>query len=61
MFMDTNGPFIGPGHAGIIEENGKYNLSCHFYDGTTPNGASKLAVRPLTWDAQGWPVAGEVQ
>ena len=57
IFLDTEKPFIGPGHAGIVEDNGKYYISCHFYDGTA-NGASKLSVRPLTWGADGWPVAG---
>jgi len=51
--------YIGPGQAGIFEENGKFWFSCHYYDGTTPNGASILSIRPLTWDAAGWPVAGE--
>jgi arabinan endo-1,5-alpha-L-arabinosidase len=51
--------FIGPGQAGIFEENGKFWFSCHYYDGTTPNGASILSIRPLTWDADGWPVAEE--
>lgn len=60
IFMDTEGPFIGPGHAGIIEENGKYWVSCHYYDGSA-NGASKLAIRPLTWDDKGWPVAGKAE
>jgi arabinan endo-1,5-alpha-L-arabinosidase len=57
VFLTTRGPYIGPGHPGIIEVDGKSYVSCHFYDGTA-NGASKLAIRPLTWDAQGWPVAG---
>ena len=56
--VDTQGPFIGPGHAGIIEDGGKSWFSCHFYDGTTPRGISRLAIRPLTWSADGWPVVG---
>src|SRR6185503_17320756 len=46
--------FIGPGHAGILEEGGKFWFSCHFYDGTQ-RGASTLAIRPLQWGADGWP------
>ena len=53
----TVGPFIGPGHAGIIEVNGKSWFSCHFYDGTA-RGASKLSIRPLTWIPDGWPELG---
>lgn len=49
---------VGPGHAGIIEDAGKYWFSFHYYDATA-NGASILGVRPLTWDKDGWPVAGE--
>jgi arabinan endo-1,5-alpha-L-arabinosidase len=60
MVVDTVGPFIGPGHAGIIEKDGKSWFSCHFYDGTTPRGISRLSIRPLTWDAAGWPVVGEM-
>ncbi len=58
--VDTVGPYIGPGHAGIIEDGGKFWFSCHFYDGTS-RGASKLSIRPLTWDANGWPVVGECE
>jgi arabinan endo-1,5-alpha-L-arabinosidase len=53
-FLKTDGPFIGPGHAGIISEGGTNWFSCHFYDGTR-NGVSMLAVRPLQWNANGWP------
>jgi len=58
-FLSTEGPFIGPGHAGILHEGGRYWLSLHYYDGTQ-RGMSNLAIRPLQWDADGWPVAGRV-
>jgi arabinan endo-1,5-alpha-L-arabinosidase len=54
LLLGTTGPFIGPGHAGIIGANGREWLSCHFYDGTR-RGASTLAIRPLHWAADGWP------
>jgi arabinan endo-1,5-alpha-L-arabinosidase len=54
LFLGTDGPFIGPGHAGIFEEDGRLWFSCHFYDGTQ-RGASTLALRSLRW-ANGWPV-----
>ena len=57
--VDTEGPFIGPGHAGIIEVDGKFWFSCHFYDGTD-RGVSKLSIRPLTWNSEGWPVIGKL-
>ncbi len=58
--LDRDGIFIGPGHAGIIEAGGKSWISCHFYDGSAA-GRPKLAVRPLTWDEQGWPLVGKLE
>ncbi len=55
LFLGSEGDFIGPGHAGIIEVDGKFWFSCHFYDGATPRGTSLLATRLLHWDADGWP------
>ena len=53
-FLNTSGPFIGPGQAGIYSENGTDWLSCHFYDGEQ-RGLSKLAILPLDWTTNGWP------
>jgi arabinan endo-1,5-alpha-L-arabinosidase len=58
--LATDGAFIGPGHAGIFEERGKFWFSCHFYDGTQ-RGASTLAIRPLRWGGDGWPVLDAVE
>jgi arabinan endo-1,5-alpha-L-arabinosidase len=55
-FLATTGNLIGPGHAGIIQVGDKYYYSCH-YENTGPGGGT-LSVRPLTWDADGWPVPG---
>jgi len=55
LVLETQGRFIGPGHAGILKEGEKHWLSCHFYDGDE-NGRSKLAIRALEWDKDGWPV-----
>jgi arabinan endo-1,5-alpha-L-arabinosidase len=54
VFLKTSGPFIGPGHAGIITANGTNWFSCHFYDGTR-RGLSTLAILPLHWRTNGWP------
>jgi arabinan endo-1,5-alpha-L-arabinosidase len=54
LVLDTTGPFIGPGHAGIISVGGTNWLSCHFYDGTR-RGMPTLAILPLRWSADGWP------
>ncbi|HHY85937.1 MAG TPA: arabinan endo-1,5-alpha-L-arabinosidase [Verrucomicrobia bacterium] len=56
LFLGTEGKFIGPGHAGIYSEGGTNWFGMHFYDGTRPNGDSTLAIRTLSWGADGWPV-----
>jgi arabinan endo-1,5-alpha-L-arabinosidase len=53
-FLSTTGPFIGPGHAGIVAAGGGDWLSCHFYDGTR-RGMPTLALLPLRWHTNGWP------
>ena len=61
LLFGSEGPMIGPGHAGIVvDKDGREQFSFHFYDGTN-NGKPMLGIRPLTWDAQGWPVLGEVR
>jgi arabinan endo-1,5-alpha-L-arabinosidase len=54
LFLETKGQFIGPGHAGIFSQGRKRWLSCHYYDGTR-RGAATLAIRPIQWNAEGWP------
>jgi arabinan endo-1,5-alpha-L-arabinosidase len=54
LVLGTEGPFIGPGHAGILCEGTNTWLSCHFYDGTR-YGAPTLALLPLRWSTDGWP------
>jgi arabinan endo-1,5-alpha-L-arabinosidase len=67
LVLGNEGPFIGPGQPSILaepDESGRtdrgaerYHLICHFYDATR-RGRSTLAIRPLEWDADGWPVVG---
>jgi arabinan endo-1,5-alpha-L-arabinosidase len=57
LVLETEGRFIGPGHAGILREGEAYWMSYHFYDGED-NGRPKLAIRPLEWTKDGWPVVG---
>ncbi len=59
VLLESEGPFIGPGHPGITAIDGREWFSCHFYD-ATQNGRPTYALRPLTWDADGWPVVGTV-
>jgi arabinan endo-1,5-alpha-L-arabinosidase len=54
--MDVKlGPLTGPGHAGIIEKDGKSWFSCHFEADDRMNGEATLAVMPITWTEDGWP------
>ena len=58
-FLETTRPYVGPGHAGIIEVNGQSWLSCH-YEGveSAPSKrrrSSPVAILPLRWTADDWP------
>jgi len=55
LVLGTEGRFIGPGHAGILHEGETFWLSYHVYD-AEDNGRARLALRPIQWDADGWPV-----
>lgn len=54
--LASEGRFIGPGHAGLFEDGDRTLLSYHFYDAEA-NGRPRLAIRPLEWDEDGWPLA----
>ncbi len=59
LLLETEGRFIGPGHAGVFQDCDRTLLSFHFYDGDH-DGRTRLAIRPLEWDMDGWPrVAGK--
>ena len=53
--LSAAGRYRGPGHTGILQENGVSYFSHHYYD-AYDNGAPKLGLAKLTWDAAGWPV-----
>jgi arabinan endo-1,5-alpha-L-arabinosidase len=55
LFLGTTGPLVGPGHAGIIVDNGTNWFSCHFESGGAGRRGSVLAIVPLRWNADGWP------
>ncbi|QKG56499.1 family 43 glycosylhydrolase [Hymenobacter sp. BRD128] len=52
--LSGQGRFIGPGHAGLLTENGVTYFSHHYYDGYD-SGAPKLGLARLTWGTTGWP------
>jgi arabinan endo-1,5-alpha-L-arabinosidase len=53
----TNGPLIGPGHAGTLNAQGKTWLTSDFEGDLRMNGRATLAIMPLRWNADGWPEA----
>jgi arabinan endo-1,5-alpha-L-arabinosidase len=54
LFLNSEGPRIGPGHAAILKDGERDWFSYHYYDGSE-HGISKLGIFPLTWAADGWP------
>lgn len=59
VFLETESPVIGPGHASVQLIDGREWFGYHFYD-ATQNGRATYALRPLTWDSEGWPVGAKV-
>jgi arabinan endo-1,5-alpha-L-arabinosidase len=51
--LATSGRYIGPGHFGLLRENGSNFVSIHYYDGNA-NGAAKLDVINMGFSG-GWP------
>lgn len=59
LVLGSDGPFIGPGHASIMTIGDREWFGCHFYD-ATQHGQPRYALRPLGWEADGWPVVGKI-
>jgi arabinan endo-1,5-alpha-L-arabinosidase len=53
----TNGPLIGPGHAGTLSAQGKEWFTSDFEGDLRMDGKATLAIMPLRWNADGWPEA----
>jgi arabinan endo-1,5-alpha-L-arabinosidase len=53
----TNGPLIGPGHAGTLNAQGKDWFTSDFEGDLRMDGKATLAIMPLRWKADGWPEA----
>ena len=49
------GPLTGPGHAGIVEKDGKSWFSCHFEADDRMGGKATLGIMPIRWSEDGWP------
>jgi arabinan endo-1,5-alpha-L-arabinosidase len=59
LVLERQGRWIGPGHNSVLNDNCKYYLVYHTYDGDN-RGQSVLQIRPLTWDKNGWPKPGDI-
>ncbi len=55
MLLESSGRYIGPGHAGILNDGGTEWFTYHYYDGNDL-GASKHGLSQLGWDENDWPV-----
>lgn len=53
--MVSSGRYIGPGHFGLLRDNGRNLVSTHYYDGYD-GGNSKLDIADLQFTNDGWPV-----
>ena len=51
----TSGNFVGPGHFGLLRENGRNIVSLHYYDGNN-EGKSKLDIASLQFTEDDWPI-----
>ncbi len=54
IFLESSARFIGPGQAGILNDNGTNWFTYHYYDGNN-SGTATLGAGRL-WSAGGWPV-----
>lgn len=57
FLANTNGPLIGPGHAGTLNAEGKQWFTSDFEGDIRMDGKATLAIMPLRWNAAGWPEA----
>jgi arabinan endo-1,5-alpha-L-arabinosidase len=58
LFLASQGNDIGPGHFGPLDDDGVEKFSCHYEGVIGGSRRSILAVRPLLWTTDGWPIAG---
>ncbi len=54
LFLQGTGKYIGPGHMGILSDNGTNCFTYHYYDANN-FGTPTLDVEPLSWTSDNWP------
>lgn len=57
LVLKGQGRYRGPGHNAVLTTGDQSFLFYHTYDALN-GGLPRLQARPLTWDADGWPVVG---
>ena len=57
LFLSSQGPLFGPGHAGILVDNGKSWLTSDFEGDVRMGGKATLAIMQLRWNSDEWPEA----
>jgi hypothetical protein len=61
VFMEGSGKYTGPGHVGVLQENGQLWFSYHYYDAGAyapwynAYGVADFDLQPLTFSADSWP------
>jgi arabinan endo-1,5-alpha-L-arabinosidase len=59
LFLAAQANDIGPGHFGLLLEDGVEKFSCHYEAEVGRQGRSILDIRPLLWTFDGWPLPGD--
>ena len=54
LILSAYGQWKGPGHNGILIEDGTYWMVYHAYD-AKQIGIPKLRIESISWDSNGWP------
>ncbi len=54
LILSAYGQWKGPGHNGMLIEDGIYWMVYHAYD-AKQIGIPKLRIESISWDAEGWP------
>ena len=59
LFLAAQGNDIGPGHFGLLLDDGVEKFSCHYEGVLGRTGRSILDIRPMLWTADDWPLPGQ--
>ena len=54
LVLESSARYIGPGQAGILDDNGTNWFTYHYYDGLN-YGTATVGLTQLYWTADGWP------